>query len=102
MLLELPSTSYETIKKVDEITFPLISKISKLLMLIPATAASVERAHSSLKFVKNGLRSTMSEDCMNALMLLYVHTDLSLNYDQIIDDFARRNSRKMLLVNPLG
>ena len=61
-------------------------------MLIPATAATVERAHSSLKFVKNDLRSTMSEYRMNALMSLYIHKDLSLNYDQIIDDFAGRNS----------
>ena len=44
----------------------------------------------------------MSEDCMNALMLLYIHKDLSLNYDQIIDDLARRNPRKILLVYPLG
>ena len=71
-------------------------------MLIPATAATAERAHSLLKFVKNDLRSTMSEDHMNALMLLYIHKDLSLNYDQIIDDFVRKNPRKMLLVNPLG
>ena len=39
---------------------------------------------------------------MNALILLYIHKDLSLNYDQIINDFARRNPSKMLLVNPLG
>ena len=39
---------------------------------------------------------------MNALILLYIHKDLSLNYDQIINDFARRNPRKILLVNPLG
>ena len=71
-------------------------------MLIPATAATVERAHSSLKFVKNDQRSTMSEDGMNALMLLYIHKDLSLNCDEVIDDFARRNPRIMLLVNPLG
>ena len=32
---------------------------------------------------------------MNALMLLYIHKDLSLNYDQI-------NPRKILLVHPLG
>ena len=44
----------------------------------------------------------MSEDRMNALILLYIHKDLYLNYDQVIDDFARRNPRKMLLVNPLG
>ena len=43
----------------------------------------------------------MSEDRMNAFMLLYIHKDLSLSYDQIIDDFARRNPRKMLLVNRL-
>ena len=71
-------------------------------MLIPATAATAERVHSLLKVVKNDLRSTMSEDHMNALMLLYIHKDLSLNYDQNIDDFARKNPRKMLLVNPLG
>ena len=70
-------------------------------MLIPSTAATIETRHS-LKFVKNDLHSTMSEDCMNALMLLYIHKDLSLNYDQIIDDLARRNPRKILLVHPLG
>ena len=52
--------------------------------------------------MKSDLRSIMSEDRMNALMLLYIHKDLSLNYDQIINDFARRNPSKMLLVNPLG
>ena len=93
---ELPSTPHKTIKKVDENTFPLISKILKLLMLIPATAATVERAFS-LKCVKNDLRSTMSEDRVNVLMLLYIHKD----YGQIIDDFDRRSPIKMLLVNPL-
>ena len=43
----------------------------------------------------------MSEDHMNAFTLLYIRKDLSLNYDQIIDDSARRNPRKMLLVNPV-
>ena len=52
--------------------------------------------------MKNDLRSTMSKDQMNALILLYIHKDLSLNYDQVIDDFARRNPRKMLLGNSLG
>ena len=44
----------------------------------------------------------MLEDRMNALMLLYIHRDLSLNYDQVIEDFARRNPGKILLVNRLG
>ena len=44
----------------------------------------------------------MSEDRKNPLMLLYIQKDLSLNYYQIINDFARKNPRKMILVNPLG
>ena len=60
-------------QKVDENTFPLISKILKLLMLIPATAATFENAHSWLKFVKSDLRSTMSDDCINALIMLYIN-----------------------------
>ena len=57
-------------------TFPFISKLSKLLkllMLIPATAVTVERAQFLLKFVKNNMRSAISEDRMNVLILLYLH-----------------------------
>ena len=39
---------------------------------------------------------------MNALMLLYIHKDLALNYDQLVDVFACKKNQKMLLVNPLG
>ena len=63
-------------KKVDENTFPVISRLSKLLkllMLIPATAGTVERAQFSLKFVKNNLPPAISEDRMNVLILLYIH-----------------------------
>ena len=52
--------------------------------------------------MKNDLRSTVTEDRMNALMLLVIHKDLALNYDQIIDDFVEKNPEKMLLVNLLG
>ena len=31
----------------------------------------------------------MGEDRLNALLLLYVHRDIKLDYDKIIDDYAR-------------
>ena len=74
--MELPSTLHKTLKKVYENTLPVISKLSKLLkllMLIPATAGTIERAQFSLKFVKNNLRSAISEDHMNVLIFLYIH-----------------------------
>ena len=44
----------------------------------------------------------MGEDRLNALLLLHVHRDIKLDYDKIIDDFALRNPRKMVIMNPVG
>ena len=74
--MEIPSTIYGTLKKFGENTFPVISKLSKILkflMLIPATASTVELAQFSLKFVKNNLRSAISEDRMNVLIILHIY-----------------------------
>jgi hypothetical protein len=37
----------------------------------------------------------------NALMLLYVHKDILLEYGEIIRRFAAQHPRRMLLQNPL-
>ena len=81
---------------------PNITKIINLLLLTSIASSSTERANSSLKLIKNVMRSTMGEDRLNALLLLYVHRDIKLDYDKIIDDYARRNPRKMVLMNPVG
>ena len=82
--------------------FPNITKILNLLLLTSVTSSATERANSSFIFIKNVMRSTMGEDRLNALLLLYVHRDIKLNYDKIIDDYAQRNPRKMVLMNPVG
>ena len=58
----------------------------------------MERANSSLRFIKNVYHSTMGEDRFNALMLLYVHKDIELNIDAIIDS---KYARRMLLIDPI-
>jgi hypothetical protein len=73
-----------------------------LLLLTSVTSSSTERVNSSLKLIKNGMRSTMGEDQLNALLLLYVHRDIKLDYNKTIDDYARRNPRKIILMNPVG
>ena len=82
--------------------FPNITKILNLLLLTSVTSSSTERANSSLKLIKNVMRGTVGEDRLNAVLLLYVHRDIKLDYDKIIDDYARRNPRKMVLMNPVG
>jgi len=49
--------------------------------------------HSVLWFTLKHLRSTMSDSRLNGLALLYVHRDILLNYDSVIDDFPKGNRR---------
>ena len=70
-------------------------------MLMLTTAATVEKARLLLKFVKNDFRLTMREDRLNGLMLLYIHKDIVLEYETLINHFANKYQREILLVNLL-
>ena len=58
---------------------------------------SGERSFSTLKRVKNGIRTRMSEDRLNALALLSIESDLlrSLDFADIITEFASLKARRM-------
>ena len=101
---EKPNTIHETLghRKSCGIMFPNICKILTLLLLTSVTASGVERANSALKFVKTAFRSTMGEDRINALVLMYMQRDVKLNYDNIINMYAQRHPRRMILFNPLS
>ena len=43
----------------------------------------------------------MGEGRLNALMLLYVHKDIELDYNKIIDRYAKKYPRRMRFSNPL-
>ena len=64
-------------------------------------ASTTERANSALKFIKSDRRSTMGQDLLNSLLLLYVHKDIQLNYDAVVDLYASHYPRGMTLLNPM-
>ena len=96
-----PDTLADTLRQIKKINYPNIYTILSLMLLIPVTSAGVERANSALKFVKTVHRHTMSQDRFNALVLLFVHRDIALDYNKIINMFANRHPRRMLLLDPL-
>jgi outer membrane protein assembly factor BamD (BamD/ComL family) len=57
--------------------------------VVPVTTYSWDRAFSKLSHVKSKLHSTMMQDRLQNLMLLYVEYDLaaSVNVEDIIDEF---------------
>ena len=44
----------------------------------------------------------MGEERLNALLLVCTHQDMFLDYDKIIDIYASKYPRRMLLINPLS
>ncbi|XP_072172497.1 52 kDa repressor of the inhibitor of the protein kinase-like [Diadema setosum] len=99
---DVPKTISETLDVMNSKMFPNIHAVLYLLLLLPVTSAEVERAHSAFKLIKTKLRSAMGEDRLNGLMLLYQHSDIRLNYDEIVDMYARRHPRRMQFLNPLS
>ena len=87
-------------KDCDPNFFPNIHRVLCQMLLCPVTSAGVERANSSLRYIKNVYRSTMTEDRLNAL--LFIHRDIKLDYDAIVDMYGNRHPHRMLFVNPLS
>ena len=68
----------------------------KIILIMPATSASSERAFSALRRVKSYLLTTMLNNCLNHLMTCTVHKGLvkELNLKQVTNDFVDRVERR--------
>ena len=58
-----------------------VCKAFKLLLVMPATNAVSEHSFSALRRVKSYLRSTMTQQRLNHLMVLHIHKDLTDELD---------------------
>ena len=67
------------------------------MLTIPVSVALAERSFSKLKLKKSYLRSTMSQQRLNGLVLLFIEKDFlnEINYDNLIDNFASQKVRKI-------
>ena len=57
--------------------FPECGKLLRLVLVLPATNAVSERSFSALRRVKTFLRSSMTQQRLNHLMVLHVHKELT-------------------------
>ncbi|XP_068220406.1 zinc finger MYM-type protein 1-like [Palaemon carinicauda] len=69
----------------------------RIAVTTPVTVASAERSFSKLKLIKTYLRSTMSQEYLNGLAIISINREISkqISYDDTIDDFAARKSRRV-------
>ena len=71
--------------------YPNLLQLYWILVTLPVTSCSAERALSRLRIIKNRLRATMCDEWMNALMVIASEKDLlsTISNDVIIDKFAK-------------
>lgn len=103
-LKEVPATLREAYLCAESsINFPNIQYLLKVVLTMPVTSASTDRANSTLKFIKTKLRSTLSQHALNAFVLGYKHKDIlnKLKLDALYSTFVGMKRRRLLLLNPL-
>ncbi|XP_050902206.1 uncharacterized protein LOC127112057 [Lathyrus oleraceus] len=79
--------------------FPNTVIAYRILLTIPVTVASAERSFSKLKLLKTYLRSTMSQERLNGLVLIAIENDIleTIKYEDLVDYFASKNVRRKTL-----
>ena len=79
----------------------ILKSSSYLLTTGPVTTATNERSFSALSYMKTYLRFTTKEDRLNGFTLLYVHRDLIINFEHVIDEFSSKNVVVVVITPPL-
>lgn len=80
---------------------PQVAKLIQLLFVIPATSATSERSFSSLRLLKSFLRTTMSQNRLNYLMLLYIHKDRTIDMRTAMREFINNSERRQIFRIPI-
>ena len=77
--------------------FPNIHTVLRIILTIPVGSVPCERSFSSLRRLKDWSRSSMAEDRLNGLALLYIHQDKFINKMKILSRFDSTGHRRMKL-----
>lgn len=99
------SVNYDTTPKAlaeaDETFFPNIHTLLHIAATSPVTSVVCERSISTLRLLKPSKRSTMTNERMNSLAMMFIHrklaTSLSLDLQAVVDEFATCHARRMAL-----
>ena len=97
----LPSTPVVTVRHTSSM-YPNIRALVTILCTLPVTSCSAERSFSGLKRIKTAFRSSMTTQRLTALMLLTLHPDIPVDIPAAVDEFCRRQPRRLQLLDILN
>ncbi|XP_068204694.1 zinc finger MYM-type protein 1-like [Palaemon carinicauda] len=76
--------------------FPQVEALLRLLLVSPASSCTAERSFGALRRLKTWLRSSMSQQRLNHLMICHVHRDrlATLSPQAIAEEFIRAEDKQ--------
>ncbi|KAL9673012.1 hypothetical protein QQ045_029265 [Rhodiola kirilowii] len=79
------------------IYFPMIYRLICLILTLPISTTTTERAFSSMKIIKNNLRNTMSDEFLDDLMVVYIERTFidCISNDDVIAEFEMSGPRRV-------
>ncbi|XP_004298156.1 PREDICTED: uncharacterized protein LOC101302260 [Fragaria vesca subsp. vesca] len=80
--------------------YHLIHRLLCLVLTLPVSTASTERAFSALRIIKNRLRSKIEEEFLDDCMLVHIERQFadSIDNESSIDEFATKPRRVQLKI----
>ena len=84
---------------ITEDVYPNLYKLLQIAFTIPVSLATCERSFSSMRRIKNWLRTTMRQERFSNLSILNIERDITNNLDTktIINQFSAKNRRLALI-----
>jgi hypothetical protein len=78
-------------------TYYLIDRLIRLVLTLPMSTATIERAFSAMKIVKTRLRNKIDDEFLANSLVVYIEREIgeSFNLDSILDDFVSLKGRKL-------
>ncbi|GJZ64844.1 zinc finger MYM-type protein 1-like protein [Tanacetum coccineum] len=76
----------------------LVDRLIRLVLTLSVSTASVERAFSAMKIVKNRLRNKMGDVFLSDNLVFYIEKDIAETFslDSVLDDFCAKKCRVRL------
>jgi len=79
--------------------YPLVDRLIRLILILPVSTTTTERAFSAMKIVKTKLCNRMKDDFLANYLIVYIVKEIAERFtiDMIIEDFYSMKERQTQL-----
>ncbi|CAH9109630.1 unnamed protein product [Cuscuta europaea] len=84
-------------RKADD--FKMLTRLIRLVLTLPVSTATTERAFSAMKHVKTVIRNKMADEFLADSLTIFIERELvsTIDIDSLIDEFAKVKDRRVQL-----